>query len=138
MTRAYLSQTDVLETATVKVAESTNYNAGTVDTITVTVTDKDAQTLSFAEATQTKTYGDSSFTVTATLSVGDGAVTYSSSDPTVATVNATTGEVTILKAGTAVITATAAETASYAEATVSYTLTVNKANTRLTAPSGIP
>jgi len=87
------------------------------------------QELSFASSTVTKTYGDNSFTeIAANRSEGGGNVTYSSSNEAVATVAATTGEVTIKGAGTAVITATAAEVAgTWAQTSVSYTLTVSKA-----------
>lgn len=54
---------------------------------------------------------------------GDGSVTYESDKENVATVDAA-GEVTIVGAGTATITATAAETDNYKEATASYKLTV--------------
>lgn len=54
-------------------------------------------------------------------------MTYSSSNTDVATVNESTGEVTILKAGKTTITAAATATDDYAAATQSYTLTVNKA-----------
>ena len=53
-----------------------------------------------------------------------GAVTYTSSNKDVATVDATTGKVTIVGAGTATITATAAETGDYKDASASYKLTV--------------
>ena len=53
-------------------------------------------------------------------------MTYESSDKTVATVDSATGKVTILKAGSTDITATAAETADYEQATATYTLTVGK------------
>ena len=63
--------------------------------------------------------------------VADGLVAYSSSDPTVATVDAATGEVTMLKAGITTITATATNGANYVydpgDNTASYVLTVNKA-----------
>ena len=52
------------------------------------------------------------------------AVTYTSSNTDVATVDATTGKVDLKKLGTTVITATAEETESYNSATVSYTLHV--------------
>ena len=51
-------------------------------------------------------------------------VTYSSSQPAVATVDAATGEVTPLSAGTTVIKATFAGNETYYQATASYTLTV--------------
>jgi hypothetical protein len=51
-------------------------------------------------------------------------VTYSSSNSSVAEVNPTTGEISILNAGTTVITATAAANETYNTANASYTLTV--------------
>ena len=51
-------------------------------------------------------------------------VTYSSSDESVATVDAKTGAVTFCGPGTTTITATSAETAHYTSATASYTLTL--------------
>lgn len=57
---------------------------------------------------------------------GDGSVTYKSDNENVATVKATTGEVTIVGAGTATITATAAETGDYKDASASYELTVTR------------
>lgn len=55
---------------------------------------------------------------------GDGTVTYASDNEEVATVNATTGAVTIIGVGTAVITASATETANYEAATATYTISV--------------
>ena len=63
----------------------------------------------------------------------DGEVTYESSDPSVATVDEITGEVTILKSGTTNIIATATNGANYVysttedDNTASYELTVDKA-----------
>ncbi len=111
-------------TVTVTISGNENYN-GTTAAITIAVTDKQVQTISFESNTQTKTYGDEDFTVTATCSVGDGAVSYAVTEGTdVATVD-NAGKVHILKAGTATIKATAAETNTYAIATAQYTLTVN-------------
>jgi len=53
-------------------------------------------------------------------------ITYSSSAPTVATIDATTGALTLLQAGTTVITATFAGNDDYVPATASYTLHVNE------------
>lgn len=88
-----------------------------------TVTVKANQAVSFVESSISKTYGDSSFTKTATTT-GDGAITYTSSDHNVATVDSNTGRVSIIGAGTTVITATAASTDGYEEGTASYTLIV--------------
>ena len=56
--------------------------------------------------------------------VSDGAVTYSSSNEEAATVNAETGELTLVAVGTTTITATVAETSTYFSSYASYELTV--------------
>ena len=68
---------------------------------------------------------DTAFT-NALTKTGDGTVSYASDNTAVATVNASTGEVTIKGAGTATITATVTDSASYTYATktASYTVTV--------------
>lgn len=110
------------------------YNAYTADAaITVNVTDKAVQAIAFAEESVTKTYSDADFTITAEHTEGDGEVTYSSSNEDVATVDPATGTVTINGAGTAIITATAAETNLYAKEEAIYSLTVNKATVTVTA-----
>ena len=114
----------------------TAVGAGTA-TITVTTTDgsftatctvtvsKVAGSISYATQTVEKTTSDAAFTNTLTK-VGDGAVTYSSDKESVATVNSTTGEVTIKGAGEATITATVADsdTYTYATTTATYKVTV--------------
>ena len=88
------------------------------------------QNVTFATPTaMTKTYGDVEFTNTATNTTTDGpAPTYASDNSGVATVNSTSGEVTIVGQGEANITATAAAGTyggtEYAETKVSYKLTV--------------
>ena len=86
---------------------------------------KTAGSISYATASVSKTTNDAAFTNELTI-VGDGTVTYASSKPEVATVNATTGEVTIVGAGASTITATVADsdTYTYATKTASYTLIV--------------
>ena len=92
--------------------------------ISVTITKK-AGSISYATASVSKTTDDAAFTNELTKT-GDGTVTYASSDETVATVNASTGEVTIVGAGTATITATVADsdTYTYSVKTASYTVKV--------------
>ena len=110
--------------------DSTNY---TTETFTAAVnTSKLAQTVTFASSCVDKTYGDANFTNAATTS-GDGNITYTSSNTAVASVDATSGEVTIHSAGSATITATAAATSTYAEGIAYYPLTVAKATS--TRPS---
>ena len=104
---------------------------GKTATCTVTVSKK-AGSISYAETEIGKSVGDDAFTNELTK-VGDGTVSYASDNTAVATVNATTGEVTIVGAGTANITATVADsdTYSYATTTASYKLTVSQAVDKL-------
>lgn len=85
-------------------------------------------TQSFSSTSVTKTVGDPAFTNTFTTN-STGTVTYSSSNTAVATVNTTTGLVTIVGAGSANITATTAANGSFCAATLSYSLTVNSGAT---------
>jgi oligosaccharide reducing-end xylanase len=83
-----------------------------------------------------KVYGDAVFTKAITnTGSGSGAITYSSDNAGVATVNNTTGAVTIVKVGTTTITATKAADANYAQATASYTLTVTKLQLTIADPT---
>lgn len=81
-------------------------------------------TISFASTTITKTNGDDNFTNSLNKGGSNGAVTYSSSSTDVATVNTTSGEVTIKGVGTTIITATVAEDGTYCEGSAQYTLKV--------------
>ena len=101
-----------------------DYDAAVPLTLTINILAKPLNV--FADgftAAADKIYGDASFKRAASLTTGDGAITYESSAPDVATV-AADGTVTILKNGTAIITAKAAETEAYGAAQASYTLTV--------------
>ena len=95
---------------------------------------KAAGSITYATASVTKTYGDAAFT-NALTKTGDGTVTYSSSKTAVATVNASTGAVTIVGNGTANITATVTDGTNYTYATktATYSLTVNTATMNVTA-----
>ena len=90
---------------------------------------KGAGSITFEVASVSKTYGDAAFTNELSIT-GDGTVTYSSDNEAVATVDAATGEVTIVGAGNAEITATVEDGADYDYAikTVSYALIVAKAD----------
>ena len=70
-----------------------------------------------------KTYFDDSYTILPPTTVSSGTITYTSSDPAVATINGTT--VTIVGPGTAIITATQAADATHFSGTISALLTVN-------------
>jgi hypothetical protein len=87
-------------------------DAGYTQTLTPTIT--------FSNIS--KTVADGSFNIVAPSSTSTGEFSYTSSDPTVATVSGST--VILLTGGTTLITATQAETATYYGGTISCTLTV--------------
>jgi hypothetical protein len=101
--------------------------------ITMTST-KYAGTIEFSKETDSQTWSataaENTYQLAATVT-GDGTVTYSvNADNTCgASINASTGALTFLTAGTVTVTATAAdsETYTYATNTATYTLTINKA-----------
>ena len=121
-------------TITIPVTSSTSYKPYSI-VVTVEVLLKEAQSLTFADYSVTKVYGAGAFTNALKHDVGDGTVTYTSSNPAIAQVDSATGKVTIIKASDTgvTITAHAAETDTYAAASASYTLTVNKAPLTITA-----
>ena len=102
-------------------------------TETAVTLQKTAGSISYATASVSKTTDDAAFTNELTKT-GDGTVSYASDNTAVATVNASTGEVTIMGAGTAIITATVTDSASYTYATktASYTVTVTVAGISVT------
>ncbi len=105
-----------------------NYLAATsvVQTMTVNKTD---QTISFGELPE-KTFGNANFSLNASTSSGL-AVTYSSSDESVATVSGNI--ISIVGAGTATVTATQVGNDNYNAATeVQQVLVVNKADQEIT------
>ena len=82
-----------------------------------------APTLKFASASMQKTTLDAPFTNTLTKKT-DGTITFKSSDAGVATVDETSGEVTIKGIGTTTITVTATAGTNYKAGSASYTLEV--------------
>jgi len=102
--------------------QTTEYNEATA-TYTLVVSEKADRGLQFSEASVTVTLGDT-FTAPELTGMTEG-VTYASSNEEVATVDETTGEVTIVGAGEAIITASAPATEDFLAGEVSYTLTVN-------------
>ena len=88
-------------------------------------------TMAFAPTTATATIGEDFTEPTLTTTPAGLTVTYSSSSPSVATVDAETGEVTIKAEGTTTITATFAGNDSYNSGSASYTLTVCAASLRV-------
>ena len=113
-------------TITVKSEATAAYKAGR-KTITITVNAKPQPnqdpTVTIACGNKTVTEGDGAFALEASASNG-AALSYQSSDPSVATVDAG-GYVTVYKAGTVQITVTAAEIEGWNSASSSVTVTVN-------------
>ena len=95
---------------------------------------KTAGSISYATTAVEKTTYDEAF-INPLTKAGDGTVSYTSSKTDVATVDASTGEVTIVGAGETTITATVtdSDTYTYATKTASYTLTVTSV---VTIPEG--
>jgi uncharacterized protein YjdB len=84
-----------------------------------------AQTISFATAGPIdKFVGDAPFTNTASGGAGTGAITYSSSNLAVATVDADSGTVTLIAAGSTVITANKVASIGFLAASATYTVNV--------------
>ncbi|MGM9826972.1 MAG: choice-of-anchor J domain-containing protein [Muribaculaceae bacterium] len=89
---------------------------------------KDNAEMSFPEATYTVKFGDA-FNAPKVNKATDAVPVYSSDKEAVATVDPATGDVTIVGVGTAIITATCAETADFYAGTAKYTLVVEDPNT---------
>lgn len=124
------SGTVTLETPAGFIGMRSNNGACYINSVTVVyevpddVTTKEEAILSFPEASYKVVFGKE-FTAPELTINSTGAVTYSSSDPEVATVDATTGAVTVTGMGKTVITANSAENDEYYAGTASYTLIVS-------------
>jgi uncharacterized protein YjbI with pentapeptide repeats len=125
-------------TFTASQVESALYTADTKTSNTLTVARKTAALSRDTPSTDTitKYYGDANFSVSAT-NESNGAFSYSSSDPSFATINASTGVVTIVAVGSSTLTAARAQTAQYNEASVSWTLNIARGTTTLTGLSSL-
>lgn len=123
-------------TATFDAAGTDEKYSTSTATYTIKVT-KRQTTLSFGETYDGKTInvnlGDEFTAPTATLTpnIEGATIKYSSNKPTVATVDETTGAVTIVGAGTTVITADFAGDDTYASSKASYTINVIKVITSI-------
>lgn len=105
---------------TVTASETTKYNAAK-KTVTITVS-KRPQTITAGNIT--KTYGSKAFSLGAKLKVGNGKLSYKSSDTKVVTVSSK-GVVTIKGVGYAYITITASATSKYASSSKKILIKVN-------------
>ena len=116
-------------TVNVTVAEDDNYKALAATPITVTISDKATQTITASGVTAT--FGDTNKSVSAETN-GNGAISYAVKDGSAdyIDVDASTGALTIKAVpadGKAYVTVTAAETATYAQATKDVAINISKA-----------
>ena len=107
-------------TATVTITGIGNYTGTVSKTFTI---NQAAPKLTFASSEVSKTTLDTPFTNELTIKT-DGAITFNSTNKSVATVNRSSGRVTIKSAGTTTITVKAAEGTNYKAGNAEYTLTV--------------
>ena len=124
------------------IATVANTEAYTYETTTASYTltvSKAAGSISYPSTMTSveKTIGDAAFTNTLTHT-GDGTVEYTSSDTKVATIDKSTGEVTIVGVGTTTITATVTDGTNYTydPKTATYTLTVKAPDPDVVGPGG--
>ena len=115
-----------------------NTNKKNLTNATITLTEagsvKPAPELSFSQTTAEATLGSSFTAPTLTTAPAGLTVAYSSSNTGVATVDASTGAVTLVAAGTTTITASFEGNDFYAAAAASYTLTVSEAPAVIAIP----
>jgi hypothetical protein len=113
-------------TITATQAATINYTSGTIQT-TFEVNQATPTITNFS--IPTKIYGDSSFTITDPSSNSDGSFSYTSSNTQVADISGNT--ITIIGAGSSIITATQAATTNYTSGIITTTFQVNKASPTL-------
>ena len=117
---------------TVSQAESTNYFAATSVTVSLTI-NRATPVITVSNPTA-RTFGNAAFNLGATSTNTQTALSYSSSDTTKASINSSTGQVTILQAGSVDFTVSQAESTNYFAATsVTVSLTINRATTTITS-----
>lgn len=114
-------------TATASALSNANYKLPTANTTTFTIGKANA-TVTFASKSADAKIGETFTSPTATTTPAGLTLAYTSSAPTVATVDGSTGVVTLVAAGSTTITATFAGNDNCNSASDSYILTVSKAN----------
>ncbi len=123
-------------TVKVTVVEDENYKASDAMSIKVTIDGKDTQKITASNVTAT--VGDNGRRVSAVTS-GDGKLSYEIKDGgDYIDIDAATGELTLKKAGTAVVTVTASETENYEEATKDVVVTVLAPEEEESVPAPTP
>ena len=125
---------DSADEDTAEVTVTVSDTAGNADTVVIEfpAVEKGDQALAgFQYSSTSVKYGGAAPTVTGPTGA-KGALSYSASPDTVCTVNAGTGALTIIGVGRCEVTVTAAGTADYNEATDTFTVEVQPANTPAT------
>jgi len=117
--------TDPVTPTTDPVTPTTDPVTPTTDPVTPT-TDLLASTIVFSDGLNVFKVLDTSTYTNTVSGVGDGSISYTSGDPSVATVDANTGKVTLMSAGTSIITANKAATATHSAITANYSIIVIK------------
>ena len=105
-------------------APDINYNSKTV-TFTITI-NKAMQSVSWTPP-YSAVFGDAPFNVNSPTTNGDytGTISYSSSDPLIASINSSTGEVNVLQVGNVILTASLPSDGNYQATTVTTTLDIS-------------
>ncbi|MEN9746049.1 MAG: hypothetical protein RL729_521 [Actinomycetota bacterium] len=121
------------------IASNSGYASATSSTRTFTIT-AISRTLTIDAGSYNATYAGNATppTITSTASAGAGTKQYSSSTPSVCTINSSTGVVTFVDAGTCTIGATISSAGSYASATassISFTITSSPPTSSTTSSS---
>ena len=114
-------------TATVTVSDTAG-NTATIDIAFPAVAKGDQTLTGFLYSASSIIFGSAAPTVTAPTGAQT-TLSYTATPATVCTVNASDGTLALVGVGTCAITVTAASTANYNEATASYTVTVQSADT---------
>ena len=111
-------------TITVTMGENPNYDVKETRNGTFTILESLGEPQTIEASDVTATYGDTGVKINASLTVGDGTLSYEVKSGDAVTVD-DSGNLTIVKAGSAVVTVTASKTETYAPATKSVNVTIN-------------
>ncbi len=123
------SQVTIVGGGTAIVTATLSPTARYVSVSATTTVDVKRTTPELSLAPISKTFGDGSFTLSATTNYFGGPITYSSSDPNVISINGTTA--TVAGGGTATITVNVAETANFPSFSATTTAIVSRATPTL-------
>ena len=130
---------DTADASTASATITASDSAGNTDTVDIAfpAVAKGDQTLTgFRYGASSVTFGSTAPTVTAPSGVQT-TLSYSAAPPEACTVDASSGALALVGAGSCVITATAASTANYNEATATYTVTIHPTGTLVLNVSAI-